>query len=129
MTCPRVRESKEKRDADKTRYLEHTRVSTFFYVRKDLGEEVTCLCWDGETAVIGGGRGTLQVGICSSIVCRVFIFIQIRSRNSREAPGLVPIYAFLCKRGGGGLGYCFFCARRNFHFSSFHLVLSERKGE
>jgi len=29
--------------------------------RKDLGEEVTCLCWDGETAVIGGGRGTLQV--------------------------------------------------------------------
>ena len=31
------------------------------YFRKDLGEEITALSWDGETAVVGGGRGTLQV--------------------------------------------------------------------
>ena len=43
----------------------------YLHVRKDLGEEVTCLCWDGETAVIGGGRGTLQVSISSSIIYRV----------------------------------------------------------
>ncbi|XP_023319661.1 protein FAN [Eurytemora carolleeae] len=29
--------------------------------RKDLGEEITALVWDGETTVVGGGRGTLQV--------------------------------------------------------------------
>ena len=32
-----------------------------FLSRKDLGEEITALVWDGETTVVGGGRGTLQV--------------------------------------------------------------------
>ena len=26
-----------------------------------MGEEITSLCWDGNQAVVGGGRGTLQV--------------------------------------------------------------------
>ena len=27
----------------------------------DLGEELTCLCWDGRTALVGGGSGALSL--------------------------------------------------------------------
>ena len=26
-----------------------------------MGEEITSLCWDGGVALVGGGRGTLQL--------------------------------------------------------------------
>ena len=29
--------------------------------RRDIGEEVTALAWDGDQAIVGGGRGSIQV--------------------------------------------------------------------
>ncbi len=35
--------------------------SLFNLNRRDIGEEVTALAWDGDQAIVGGGRGSIQV--------------------------------------------------------------------